>query len=275
MTQALEVMTVSNVRGFIDGNGTVWLNAEDVTRGLGFVDYQEKISATCGRKTYEVIRWARVNGYLTEFGFSQNVGKDDFIPENMFYRLAMKASNAAAQAFQAKVADEILPAIRKHGVYATDSFLSRTIADPAWAIGVLTELKRQQDENKRMKAQLTEAEPKVEYFDSVLDSKELLTSETVAKRYGKSAHWLHETLTDLKVMYVRMRKGKKRYEPHLKYVREGYWQPVPTLLKDGDTITDYKWTQKGWYFVHKLLAAQKILPLGEQRGQASLFEGTV
>lgn len=57
-------------------------------------------------------------------------------------------------------------------------------------------------------------------------------------------------------------------------VREGYWQPVPTLLKDGDTITDYKWTQKGWYFVHKLLAAQKILPLGEQRGQASLFEGT-
>ena len=41
----------------------------------------------------------------------------EFIPENIFYRLAMKAKNEVAEKFQAKVADEILPAIRKTGAY--------------------------------------------------------------------------------------------------------------------------------------------------------------
>lgn len=61
-----DIITVQEVRGYIDENGTPWLNAEDVARGLGFVDYQEKISATSGRKTYEVIRWARVLGDLVK-----------------------------------------------------------------------------------------------------------------------------------------------------------------------------------------------------------------
>lgn len=114
----IKPVEVEGVRGYVDKNNVAWLNAEDVARGLGFVDYQEKVSATSGRKTYEVIRWARVNGYLREFGYDKEVGKDDFIPENMFYRLAMKASNETAQAFQAKIADEILPSIRRDGFYS-------------------------------------------------------------------------------------------------------------------------------------------------------------
>ena len=65
------------------------------------------------------MKWERVNGYLKEFGFSPQVGKGDFLPENMVYRLGFKASNEVAQAFQAKLADEILPAIRKTGSYST------------------------------------------------------------------------------------------------------------------------------------------------------------
>ena len=111
------VMTINNVRGYLDDNGTAWLNAEDVARGLGFVDvHQKKDFATSGEK-YETVRWARVNQYLAEFGFSKEVGKEDYLPENMFYRLAMKAKNAVAEKFQAKVADDILPTLRKTGKY--------------------------------------------------------------------------------------------------------------------------------------------------------------
>ena len=113
------VTTVEGVRCYVDINNVAWLNVEDVARGLGFVDiHQKKDFATSGEK-YETVRWARVNGYLCEFGYNKEVSKDDFVPENMFYRLAMKASNETAQAFQAKVADEILPSIRKTGFYAT------------------------------------------------------------------------------------------------------------------------------------------------------------
>lgn len=41
----------------------------------------------------------------------------EFIPENIFYRLAMKAKNETAEKFQAKVADEIIPTIRRTGGY--------------------------------------------------------------------------------------------------------------------------------------------------------------
>lgn len=103
-----EIMTIQNVRCYLDDKGTAWLNAEDAARGLGFTEVKSGV---------EYVRWRTINGYLREFSFSQQVGKTDFIPENMFYRLTMKASNAAAEKFQAKVADEILPSIRKHGAY--------------------------------------------------------------------------------------------------------------------------------------------------------------
>ena len=119
------VIEISGVHGYIDKNNVAHINAEDAARGLGFVKAEEKVSPTGGRKIYEVVRWERVNDYLKEFGYSQKVGKNDFIPESMFYRLAMKASNAAAQKFQAKVADEIMPSIRKYGYYVSPKIANK------------------------------------------------------------------------------------------------------------------------------------------------------
>jgi len=100
----------SNVRGYLDKNGTAHLNLEDVARGLGFTTV-----ATSGN---ECVRWERVRGYLVDMKFIPASGDaPEFIPENIFYRLAMKAKNETAEAFQIKVADEILPSIRKTGQY--------------------------------------------------------------------------------------------------------------------------------------------------------------
>ena len=132
------IITIQNVRGY-EKDGTVYLNAEDTARGLGFVDYQEKVSASGGRKTYEVIRWARINEYLQEFGFSTEVRKDDYIPENIFYRLAMKAKNEVAEKFQAKVADEILPAIRRTGFYSAQNKPLTLVGNAVSDIGFIAE----------------------------------------------------------------------------------------------------------------------------------------
>ena len=88
--------------------GTAYLKLEEVARGLGFTQTKNGL---------EYIRWDRVESYLAGFGFPHKWGKDDFIPENVFYRLAMKANNPVAEKFQALVADEIIPSIRKTGSY--------------------------------------------------------------------------------------------------------------------------------------------------------------
>lgn len=90
-------------------DGSISINAEDAARGLGWT--------TVAKSGNEVVRWARVNDYCKEFGFSQEVGKDDYIPESLFYRLGMKASNPAADKFQNWLAMEVIPSIRKNGCY--------------------------------------------------------------------------------------------------------------------------------------------------------------
>lgn len=107
------IMTIQGVECY-EVDGTAYLKLEAVARGLGFTQTQTKNGTE-----YTSIRWERVEQYLSEFGFPQKWGKDDFIPENIFYRLAMKAKNCAAEEFQAKIADEIIPAIRKTGGYMT------------------------------------------------------------------------------------------------------------------------------------------------------------
>ena len=66
--------------------GTAYFNLEAVAHGLGFTQTQIK-----NGKEYVSIRWETVFRYLEEIGFPNKLGKDDFIPENIFYRLAMKA----------------------------------------------------------------------------------------------------------------------------------------------------------------------------------------
>lgn len=109
MIENFKPVLISGVACY-EQDGTAYLRLEDVARGLGLTQTKNGI---------EYIRGDRVEQYLSDFGFPHKWGKDDYIPENVFYRLAMKASNPVAEKFQALVADEIIPAVRKYGGYAT------------------------------------------------------------------------------------------------------------------------------------------------------------
>ena len=109
------------VHGYLDANGTAFFNVEDIVRGLGFTQIAKSGNV--------VVRWERVNKYLKSFGFIPTNGdgipkvgdavtKEDFIPENIVYRLAMKANNETAEDFQAWLADDVVPSIRKTGSYS-------------------------------------------------------------------------------------------------------------------------------------------------------------
>ena len=113
------IITVSGVDCY-ERDGTVYLNLETVARGLGFTD---------NSKGAVYVRWNTVRQYLGEIGFSQEVAKDTYIPENIFYRLAMKAKNDTAEKFQALVADEIIPQIRKTGSYTAAPPKPMTLAE--------------------------------------------------------------------------------------------------------------------------------------------------
>ena len=133
----LETLNIDGIECY-ELDGVAYLKLEAVARGLGFTQIQNKKG-----KTYESVRWERINQYLEEFGFPHQWGKNDFIPENIFYRLAMKANNAAAEAFQKKIADEVIPSIRKHGAYLTPEKVEEVLLNPDTIILLATRLKNE------------------------------------------------------------------------------------------------------------------------------------
>lgn len=172
-----EILNISNVHGYMDKQtGTAYLNAGDVARGFGFTKTETKNGVK-----YESVRWARVNEYLSSFGFRPNVGEDDFLPENMVYRLGFKASNEVAQKFQAVLADEVLPAIRRHGAYMTDQALERAITEPDFLIRLATQLKEEQAKRKQAELMLEKQKPAVIFAGSVSASKTSILIGELAK----------------------------------------------------------------------------------------------
>lgn len=108
-------------------NGQVMFDAETAAIGLGIT--QEKNGVT-------YVQWKRVNNYLNNVSahvrkdenfISQEVGKDDFITESQFYKLAIKANNETAERFQDWVTAEVLPSIRKTGGYQAQTMTEMEI----------------------------------------------------------------------------------------------------------------------------------------------------
>lgn len=261
-----EILNINNVHGYLDKEtGTAYLNAEDVARGFGFT--QEKNGV-------EYVRWETVNGYLHGFGFSQHVGKTDFLPENMVYRLGFKASNEVAQKFQAVLADEVLPAIRKHGAYMTPEKIEEVLLNPDTLIKLATELKAEREARKHAELEaasakqvIGELKPKADYTDRILSSKGTVTTTAIAKDYGMSATGFNKLLHELHVIY----KIGKQWFLYAKYQAKGYThsKTFDFVHTDGkpDCNMQTEWTQKGRLFLYEFLKGHDILPVIERDDQ--------
>ena len=204
----LQVMNISGIECY-EKDGVAYLKLETVARGLGFTKTESKNGVE-----YTTVRWERVFGFLDEIGFDHKWAKNSYIPENIFYRLAMKAKNEAAEAFQAKIADEVIPSIRKHGAYLTPETLEAAILNPDTMIRLCTALKEEQDKRKALEAaNATLAvdnqimRPKADYFDELVDRNLLTSFRETAKQLDVKEKAFVQFLLDKKYIY-RDKKGK-------------------------------------------------------------------
>lgn len=179
-----------------------------------------------------------------------------FITEGDLYRLIFSSKLPAAQDFEAWVLDEVLPTIRRHGVYAVyelldnDEFIERAI------------VQLRSERTKRLAAEqaLLEAAPKVSYHDVVLQSDSLLTITEIAKDYGLSAKKLNLLLHDAGVQF----RQSGRWFLYARFAEQGYTQSKTYEYDEGKTRTHMYWIQKGRLFVYDLLKNQfGLLPVIE------------
>lgn len=189
------------------------------------------------------------------------------INESGLYSLILSSKLPNAKKFKRWVTSEILPAIRKHGVYAVDEVLN----NPDMLISALQELKAEREKRKMLeetaavqRQQITEMQPKASYYDVVLNCKDLVAISTISKDYGWSATKMNNYLHSKGVQY----KQGKIWLLYQKYAAQGFTSTKVHSYNGDDGEVHTKphtyWTQKGRLFIYGLLKADGIMPLIEK-----------
>lgn len=249
------LMTVKNVKGYVDKIGTAFLNLEDVARGLGFIEI--------AKSGNESVRWRTIRGYLKDLKSiaesCDGKGKEnlpEFIPENIFYKLCMKANNETARAFQDLVCDEILPTIRKTGGYIATSENDTDEDIMAKAILVAQKtIERKNERIKHLEIKIEDDAPRVAFAETiekaadcilVREFSKVIATEGIDLGERKLYKWLRE-------------KGfifKNSTEPMQSAVKKGLFKISETVVKTvkGDRVfKTTKITGKGQIYFLELL----------------------
>lgn len=237
-------------------NGVVYLDAEQAALGLGI--------SFVAKSGNEVVRWERVRKYLN----SPEVEKGDFITEAQFYKLAFKANSKAAEHFTDWVAEEVLPAIRKHGAYMTDEKAFEVVNNPT---GLANLLQQAADQLNAKDKEIETLKPKADKYDRYLSYKGLITITEIAKEYGMSGRELNQFLHEKGIIF---KKGSQWFV-YQKYAELGLASYEIFMPGDREVRRSLKWTTKGEQFIRDLLEAEGIMPVLERPSQMTFQEAEV
>lgn len=230
--------------------GKEWFPAIKVAEILGYTNPRKAI------RDHAKEKGVTIRSVLSKGG-KQN---KKFIDEGNLYRLITRSKLPQADEFEEWVFEDVLPSIRKHGIYATDNVIEQTIQNPDYIIHVLTEFKKEREGRLVAEQQVNELKPKATYYDLVLQNKSLLSVSKIAKDYGMSARSLNKLLHSLGVQY----KQGDIWLLYAKYQDKGYTHTSTYALDEEHSKVTTKWTQKGRLFIYELLKEHDILPVIEQ-----------
>ena len=109
-----------------------------------------------------------------------NIGRQGMaavVNESGLYNLIMSSRKPEAKQFKKWVTSEVLPSIRKHGMYAMDELIN----NPDLAIKALTALKEEREKNAKLEAVNEELKPKAQLADAVTGSPYTISVGEMAK----------------------------------------------------------------------------------------------
>ena len=221
-------------------NEKTYFSAKDVASALGYVEPAKAMRTHC--KNVVAVTFETAGG-------KQLVR---FIPEGDVYRLIVKSKLPSAEKFERWVFDEVIPSIRRHGLYAMDDLIN----NPDLAIKALTALKEEREKNARLEAEKEEMKPNALLGEAISESKQSISVADMAKLLKQNGieigeirffKWLREN----KYLMTGNRPTQKAMELGVLEMKE---QKV--TLPSGREILSFtpKVTAKGQkYFVNKFL----------------------
>jgi prophage antirepressor-like protein len=208
----------------VDINNKTYFVGIDVAKILGYKNPNDAISRHC-------------KGYVKHaVPTNSGIQQMNVITEGDIFRLTSKSELPGADKFESWVFDDVIPSIRKHGMYATEELLD----NPDLLIAAATKLKEE-------KAARLQAEKQ---RDKLIHQNKLYTTSEIAKELGlSSATKLNNLLAEKKIQY----KQNNTWLLYSKYSEKEYVSIKQDILDNGKIIYDRKWTGLGRDFILELL----------------------
>ena len=201
---------------------------KDVAEALGYADPSSAVSKNVDAEDKTTL--------LLEQDGSNYKSKTTVISESGLYALIFGSKLESAKKFKHWVTSEILPSIRKHGIYATDNVIDNILNNPDFGIELLTKLKEE-------RVARVEAEKKNAILTHV---NKTYTMTEIAKELNlKSATELNKILADKHIQY----KVNNTWVFYSDYSNLGYEEIKQEVLDNGHVIYHRKITQMGRAFI--------------------------
>lgn len=194
----------------VEIEGKIYFVGKDVANALGYSNPRDAIARHC-------------KGVVKHDSFKEGGQEVALIPEGDMYRLITHSKLESAERFESWVFDEVLPSIRKHGIYATDKVIDDILNNPDFGIELLTKLK--EERAARLAAEKKNA--------ILMHVNKTYTMTEIAKELGlKSAIELNKLLAEKKIQY----KVNETWVMYSQYSDLGYEEIKQEVLDNGKVI---------------------------------------
>lgn len=230
----------------VEIDGTPWFVGKDVAQALG---YKDTFAALKQHVDDEDIQNWQSTSFASPRGLS-------IINESGLYALVLRSNLDSAKKFKRWVTAEVLPSIRKHGIYLNPN----APIDPRFLRKMADELEARDKQIAALTAQVDELQPKADYAESILRCQDAVPITLIAKDYGYGAASFNELLHTFRIQY----KTGGTWALYQPYAKMGYAVTTPEILKNGLTVTHMRWTQKGRMFLYNVLKRENIVPVIER-----------
>ena len=233
----------------LEEDGRTLFCGSDVAKALGYTNPRKALSDHCKGVTKR------------DTPTAGGVQQMSFIPEGDIYRLAARSELPGAEEFERWIFDEVLPSIRKHGLYATAETVDRMLADPDTAIRLLGEIKAEREKRRQLEEQADRDRPKVLFAEAVATSSSSILVGALAKILRQNGvdigqnrlfEWMRKN------GYLSRRRGGDFNVPTQRAMEAGLFEIKETAITHADghvTVNKtVKVTGKGQqYFIAKFL----------------------
>ena len=242
----------------VEVDGTPYFVGKDVAEVLGYTNTPKAIRDHVDEEDK-----------LTEQIVLSGQGRDTIlINESGLYSLILSSKLPKAKEFKHWVTSEVLPAIRQHGMYATEELL----ADPDLAIKAFTALKEERAKREALEAtvktqeqQIAQDKPKVVFADAVSTAKTSILIGYLAKLIKQNGIDIgQKRLFDwLRTNGYLIKNGSSKNMPLQRYMEQGLFEVKESVVANPDgssrVTRTTKVTGKGQqYFINLFLAKTTV-----------------